>query len=82
MCLAIPVVVTELLDEDQAMTCLGGVSTRISLAMVDQVAVGDYVIVHAGYALARLDVSEAEKTLALFAEMHEQLGPDSPWPRN
>ena len=41
---------------------------RVSLALVDGVAVGDYVIVHVGYALTRLDPEEAERTLALFAE--------------
>ena len=41
----------------------------VSLALVDDVAVGDYVIVHVGFALQKLDVEEAERTLALFAEM-------------
>ncbi|HUY01937.1 MAG TPA: HypC/HybG/HupF family hydrogenase formation chaperone, partial [Rhodocyclaceae bacterium] len=41
-------------------------------ALVDDVAVGDYVIVHVGYALTRLDPEEAEKTLALFAELGAQ----------
>jgi hydrogenase expression/formation protein HypC len=41
--------------------------------LIDQVAVGDYVIVHAGYAIARLDVREAEKTLALFDEIAAQV---------
>lgn len=44
----------------------------ISLALLDDVAIGDYVIVHVGYALTKLDPEEAEKTLALFAEMGEQ----------
>jgi hydrogenase assembly chaperone HypC/HupF len=47
------------------------VGKEISLALVDDVAVGDYVIVHVGYALTRLDPEEAEKTLALFAELGE-----------
>ena len=53
---------------------LDGVKKEISLALVDDVAVGDYVIVHVGYALQKLDTDEAEKTLALFAEM-AQLAP-------
>ena len=48
---------------------LGGVSKEISLALVDGVAEGDYVIVHVGYALNRIDPDEAERTLALFEEM-------------
>lgn len=69
MCLAIPAQVVELLDNDGAVVELGGVRKEISLALVDGVAVGDYVIVHVGYALNRLDPEEAEKTLQLFAEL-------------
>ncbi len=69
MCLAIPTRVDELLDGDMARVTLGGVSKAISLALVDGIAVGDYVIVHVGYALNRIDPDEAERTLALFAEM-------------
>ncbi len=69
MCLAIPAQVVELLDNDGAVVELGGVRKEISLALVDGVVVGDYVIVHVGYALNRLDPEEAEKTLQLFAEI-------------
>jgi len=68
MCLAIPARVVELMEGDGARVDLGGVRKEISLALVDDVAVGDYVIVHVGYALSKLDPDEAEKTLALFAE--------------
>lgn len=71
MCLALPSLVTELLDGDQAKVDLGGVTKAVSLALVDDVAVGDYVIVHVGYALTKVDPAEAEKTLALWAEMQE-----------
>jgi hydrogenase expression/formation protein HypC len=69
MCLAIPARVVELLENDQAVVDLGGVRKEISLALVSDVAVDDYVIVHVGYALNKLDQDEAEKTLALFASM-------------
>jgi len=71
MCLALPARVVELLPDDMARVELGGVTKAISLALVEGVAVGDYVIVHVGFALSRLDPAEAEKTLALFAEMVE-----------
>jgi hydrogenase expression/formation protein HypC len=67
MCLAIPVRVVELLGDSAALVDLDGIRKEISLALVDGVAVGDYVIMHVGYALARLDPVEAERTLALFA---------------
>ncbi len=68
MCLAIPARIVELLDNETAIVDLGGVRKDVSLALVEDVAVGDYVIVHVGYALTRLDPEEAEKTLALMAE--------------
>ncbi|MDH5265123.1 MAG: HypC/HybG/HupF family hydrogenase formation chaperone [Betaproteobacteria bacterium] len=67
MCLAIPAKVVELRDGDQAVIDLGGVRKEISLALVDDVWPGDYVIVHVGYALQKVDPAEAERTLALFA---------------
>ena len=67
MCLAIPARVVERLTGDDAVVELDGVRKTISLALVDDVAVGDYVIVHVGFALSRLDPEEAEQTLALFA---------------
>ena len=68
MCLAIPARVVALPEPDAALIDVGGVRKRVSLALVEGVAVGDWVIVQVGYALARLDPVEAERTLALFAE--------------
>jgi hydrogenase expression/formation protein HypC len=67
MCLALPACVAERLEGDEAVVDLGGVRKRVSLALVPEASVGDYVIVHAGYAISLLDPEEAEKTLALFA---------------
>lgn len=69
MCLALPCRVVELLPDDQATIDVSGMRKAISLALVEDVKVGDYVIVHVGYALTRLDPEEADKTLALFAEL-------------
>ncbi len=71
MCLAIPARLIELLPDDMARAEIGGVSQKISLSLIDGAKVGDYVIVHVGYALSKLDPKEAEKTLSLFAEMNE-----------
>lgn len=68
MCLAVPARITHLLENDRAMVSVGGVSQEISLALVEACKVGDYVIVHVGYALSKLDPDEAAKTLALFDE--------------
>ena len=68
MCLAIPTLVVELLPDNQAVVDLGGVRKAVSIELLDEVAVGDYVIIHVGYALTRLDPEEAAQTLALMAE--------------
>ena len=68
MCLAIPARVVAMPDIDTAVIDVDGVRKQISLALVDGVSVGDYLIVHVGYALTRLDPDEAVRTLALFAE--------------
>ena len=69
MCLAIPAEVTELLPDEMARVNVGGVGKVISVTLVENVKVGDYVIVHVGYALARLDPEEARRTLDLLAQL-------------
>ena len=75
MCLAVPVRVVELGAGDVAVVDLGGIRKEISLALVEDVAVGDYVILHVGYALTKLDPEEAQRTLALFAQAGLSLPP-------
>ena len=69
MCLAIPARVVELSGGDDAVVEMGGVRKSVSLALVEGVGVGDWVIVHVGFALNRLDPEEAERTLALCAQV-------------
>lgn len=69
MCLAIPAKVVELTEGQMASVDIGGVKKTISVSLVDGVKVGDYVIIHTGFALSKLDPEEAEQTLELFAEM-------------
>ncbi len=74
MCLAVPVRVISLLGNDWVDAEVGGVISRVSIVLIESPQVGDYLIVHAGFAITRLDVEEAEKTLALFAEIAAHLG--------
>lgn len=71
MCLAIPARVIELRPPDQAVVDLGGVRKTISVALVPDTRVDDYVVVHVGFAIGRVDPDEARHTLALFAEMSD-----------
>ncbi len=74
MCLAIPARVVELLPGPQAVVDLSGVRKQVSIALVDDAQLGDYVIVHVGYAIGKIDPEEAERTLALFAELASAQG--------
>ncbi|MBS2018172.1 MAG: HypC/HybG/HupF family hydrogenase formation chaperone [Deltaproteobacteria bacterium] len=68
MCLAVPAKVMAIHDDGTATVSLGGLRKGVSLALVDGVVPGDYVVVHTGFALSKLDVVEAERTLALLRE--------------
>lgn len=69
MCLAIPACVEQLTAENRAIVNLSGVRKEISLVLVEDVAPGDYVIVHVGFALQKLDQQEAMHTLDMFADL-------------
>jgi len=70
MCHAIPAQVVGIdEDTDMATVSLDGVKKDVSLALVQDVVVGDYLLVHVGYALNKVSPEEAERTLELFAEM-------------
>ncbi len=68
MCLAVPVQITEILDGERAMASAGGILREINTALVDDLQVGDYVILHVGCALSRLNEDEALRTLQLMSD--------------
>jgi hydrogenase expression/formation protein HypC len=67
MCLAIPVQVKEILPDEMAKVSLDGVVKTVSTALVEDLKVGDYVVLHVGYALAKIDPEEAARTLEMLA---------------
>ena len=69
MCLSIPVKIVTL-DGDYATVSFGRNSYRAGLQLLDDVSVGDYVLLHAGFAIQKLDQKEAEETLRLIDEMN------------
>jgi len=68
MCLAVPMRVIEISDQN-AMVEIGGIKGRANIQLVEDVAVGDYLIVHAGFAIEKLNEEEAKKTIAMFEDM-------------
>ena len=73
MCLAIPMKIIERTG-DVGTVEAGGMQYQASFRLLPDVNVGDYVIVHAGFAIQKLDVQDAEETIRLFGEMDAALG--------
>jgi len=72
MCIGVPCQVIHI-DDYLATVEIGGVQKKIRLDLLIDVKVGDYVIVHAGFAIQRLDAEEAEETLKLLREMTDEV---------
>ncbi len=68
MCLAVPVRVLKI-DGLKALVELGGLARQASIMLVPDTQVGDYILLHAGFAIQKLDEKEAEETIRLFAEI-------------
>jgi len=66
--------VVELLPGLRAVVDLSGVRKDVSMDLVSDAQLGDYVIIHVGYAIGKIDPEEAERTLALFAELSAEQG--------
>ena len=73
MCLGIPVKITKI-KGSKAEAEIGGVKREINLSIIEGVKTGDYVILHAGFAIEKLDEEEAEETLRLLREISESMG--------
>ena len=71
MCLAVPVKVVSV-EGTEAVVDAGGNRIRADLSLVDDVHPGDYVILHAGFAIQKYDPEEAEETLRLMRDMLEE----------
>jgi len=68
MCLAIPVRIERVDGEQVATASVGGIHRQIDVSLVEDLAVGDYVILHVGFALSKLDEAEAQETLRMMSE--------------
>jgi hydrogenase expression/formation protein HypC len=77
MCLAVPMKVIELLPEEKARVEREGLEAVVDVSLIEQPRVGDYLIIHAGYAIQALDLEDAEERLRLFAEIAEKENPGS-----
>jgi hydrogenase expression/formation protein HypC len=71
MCLAVPMEITKILDCGKALVRQDELETEVDLTLIEEAKVGDYVIIHAGYAIDLLDLQEAEERLKLFRALEE-----------
>ena len=73
MCLGIPAQIVELLDSDAGLAKaeISGVRRTVSVALCPEAEVGDWVLVHVGFALSRIDEEQARATLELLEQMGE-----------
>lgn len=69
MCLAVPMQLIEKCADDLGIAELDGIRCSVNISLIDEPALGDYLIVHAGFAIEKLDEEEAEARLQLFAEL-------------
>ena len=72
MCLAVPMQITHI-DGQVAIADLSGVTRKVRIDLLDDAAVGDFVLVHAGLAIAKVDAHEAEETLALLRGLTDEV---------
>ena len=70
MCLAVPALV-KTIDKTKTEVDINGVSRNISTYLTPEVAIGDYVLLHAGFSIKVIDQKEAEKTLDIFRSLNE-----------
>lgn len=68
MCLAVPGKIVKVLADGNALADLGGIEKAVNVSLIEDPRVGDWVIIHVGFALQKIDEEEAQKTLALLAE--------------
>jgi len=68
MCLAVPMKIIEI-DANRALAEVGGVIYYANLDLLPDVKIGDYIIVHAGFAIEKLDEAEAQESLAIWQEI-------------
>jgi hydrogenase expression/formation protein HypC len=73
MCLGIPVQLIEVENTNVGKVEIGGIRRRINLALLDNVKTGDYVLLHAGFAITKVDKEEAEETINLLNELAKKL---------
>lgn len=72
MCIAVPAKIKEI-NGDIALVCYGGVALEVNIALIEEPKRGEYVLIHAGCAIEKIDIEEAIKTLEIFKELADAM---------
>ena len=72
MCLSVPALILSL-EGDYALVSVGGTAYRAGMQMIENPAVGEYVLLHAGFAIQRISEEEAQETIELVRQMNDQV---------
>jgi hydrogenase expression/formation protein HypC len=70
MCLAIPMKIEKIIDKDFAEASIDGVSRKVCISILEDPAVNDYILIHAGLGIEKLNTDEAEETLNYLRQMY------------
>lgn len=72
MCLAVPAKIIKIIDSDNALCDFNGIEKEVNVSLIANPSQGDWVIVHVGFALNRIDEKEAQKTQQLLQSINQQ----------
>lgn len=72
MCIAVPAKIKEI-KGDIALVSYGGVALEVNIALIEEPKIGEYVLIHAGCAIEKIDIEEAIKTLEIFKELADAM---------
>ncbi len=77
MCLAVPAKIIEIQNQTNALCDFNGIQKTVDVSLITEPQVGDWVIVHVGFALNKIDEAKAQETLSLMSELASQNAPAS-----
>ena len=73
MCVALPMKIVSVEDKTHCTVSFSGIESRVNTRLLPDCSVGDYVLVHAGYAIEKVGTNEAENTLDVFRQLNEEM---------
>lgn len=73
MCVALPMKIVSIVDKTHCTVSCSGVEMKVNMRLLPDCVVGDYVLIHAGYAIEKVSPETAENTLEVFRQLEEEM---------